>query len=135
MNRILELPRPLPINFSWFSQFQGNILFWFLMSSLQKKKISSRFKILFTVKWERDENVHFMKSVQYMYVYKIMMYSGNQRLQSVGNNDWRAKRFCSNAVLCISFMWQMVKTRMIRIRVIEGPNVHDQIALCVSIHS
>ena len=24
----------------------------------------------------------------------------------------------------------MVKTRVIRIRVIEGPNVHDQIALC-----
>ena len=63
------------------------------------------------------------------YVYKIMMYSGNQRWQSVGNNDRRSKRFCSNAVLYISFTWQMVKTRMIRIQVIEGPNVHDQIAL------
>ena len=95
-----------------------------------EKKISSRFKILFTVKWERDENMHFMKSGQHMYVYKVMMYSGNQRLQSVGNNDRRAKRFCSNAMLCISFTWQMVKTRVIRIQVIEGPNVHDQIALC-----
>ena len=27
-------------------------------------------------------------------------------------------------------MWQMVKTRVIRLRVIEGPNVRDQIALC-----
>ena len=69
-----------------------------------------------------------MKSGQY--VYNIMMYSGNQRLHSAGNNDRRSKRFCSNAVLCISFTWQMVKTRVIRIRVIEGPNVHDQIALC-----
>ena len=46
--------------------------------------------------------MHFMKSGQYMYVYKIMMYSGNQRLQSV-YDDRRAKRFCLNAVLCISF--------------------------------
>ena len=54
-----------------------------------------------------------MKSGQY--VYKIMMYSGNQRLQSVGNNDRRSKRFCSNAVLCISFTRQMV-----------GQNTRDQ---------
>ena len=27
----------------------------------------------------------------------------NQRLGSVGDNNWRSKWFCSNAVLCISF--------------------------------
>ena len=35
----------------------------------------------------------------------------NQRLLSVGDNDRRSKRFCSNAVLCISFTWLIVKTR------------------------
>ena len=27
-------------------------------------------------------------------------------------------------------MWQMVKTRVIRLQVIEGPNVHDQGVFC-----
>ena len=55
----------------------------------------------------------------------------NQRLRRVGSNDRGAKRFCSSAVLCVSFTWQLVKTaRVIKIRVIEGPNVHDQIAFC-----
>ena len=43
--------------------------------------------------------------------------SNNQRVGSVGDNDWRSKRFCSSTVLCIRFMCQMVKTRMIRLRV------------------
>ena len=34
----------------------------------------------------------------------------NQRLGRVGDNDQRSKCFCSIAVLCISFMWQIVKT-------------------------
>ena len=29
--------------------------------------------------------------------------SNNERLRSAGNNDRRSKRFCSNAVLCVSF--------------------------------
>ena len=36
--------------------------------------------------------------------------SNNQRIGSVGDNDRRFKRFCSNTVLCVSFMWQMVMT-------------------------
>ena len=47
--------------------------------------------------------------------------SNNQRLRSAGDNDRRSKRFCSSAVLCVNFTWQMVKTRMIRLRVMEGP--------------
>ena len=52
----------------------------------------------------------------------------NQRLRNAGNNDRKSKRFCSNAVLCVSFTLQMVKKRVIRLRVFEGPNVLDQIA-------
>ena len=40
--------------------------------------------------------------------------SNNQRLRSAGDNDRRLKHFCSNAVLYVSFTWQMVK------------NTHDQ---------
>ena len=58
--------------------------------------------------------------------------SNNQRLRrSAGNNDPRSKRFCSSVVLCVSFTWQMIKTRVIRLRVIEGPNARDQIAFSV----
>ena len=32
------------------------------------------------------------------------------------------------AVLCESFMWQIVKTSVIRLRTTEGPNVYDHIA-------
>ena len=53
----------------------------------------------------------------------------NQRLRSAGDNDRRSKRFCSNAVLCVSFKWQMVKTRVIRLQGVEERNVRDQIAL------
>ena len=28
-------------------------------------------------------------------------------IQSVDDNDWRSKCFCSSAVLCVSFMWQV----------------------------
>ena len=62
---------------------------------------------------------------------KIMLKtSNNQRLWSAGNNDRRLKRFCSNAVLCISFAWQMVKTRMIRLQVIKGLNLCEKIVFC-----
>ena len=54
----------------------------------------------------------------------------NQRLRSAGDNDRRAKRFCSSAVLCVSFTRLVVKTRAIRLRVIEGPNARDQSAFC-----
>ena len=54
----------------------------------------------------------------------------NQRLRSAGDNDQRSKRFGSNDVLCASFTRQTVKTRMIRLQVIEGPDALDQIAFC-----
>ena len=49
--------------------------------------------------------------------------SNNQRLWSTGDNNRRSKRFCSNAVLCVSFAWLMVKKRVIRSRMMEGPNI------------
>ena len=39
---------------------------------------------------------------------------------SAGNNKRRSKRFCSMAVLCISFTWYVT----------EGPNIRDQIVFC-----
>ena len=48
--------------------------------------------------------------------------SNNQRLCKVGENDQRSKCFCS-----IALLWQMVKTQMNRLQVIEGPNMRDQI--------
>ena len=60
----------------------------------------------------------------------IIITSNNQRLGSAGDNDRRSKRFCSNAVLCVSFTWQMFKTRVIRLRGVEGRNARDQIAFC-----
>ena len=56
--------------------------------------------------------------------------SNKQRLRSAGNNDRRSKRFCSNAVLCVGFTWQIVKTHVIRLGGVEGWNVRDQIASC-----
>ena len=61
--------------------------------------------------------------------------SNNQRLRNAGNNDLRSKRFCFNAVLCVSFTLQMVKTRVIILRVFEGPNARDQIARLYAFHS
>ena len=40
----------------------------------------------------------------------------NQRLRSAGEVDQRSKRSYSNAVLCVSFMWQKVQMRVIRLR-------------------
>ena len=63
-------------------------------------------------------------------------YSNNQRLWSADDNDRRSKRFCSIAVLCVSFTRQIVKTRVIRLRVMEGPNARGQICLlCILFHS
>ena len=62
-------------------------------------------------------------------IYNYFPTSNNQRLQSVGDNDQGSKHFFSS-VLCTRFMWQMVKTCMIRLRVIEGPKVCDQSAFC-----
>ena len=62
--------------------------------------------------------------------YKTNITSNNQRLRSVGNNNRRSKRFCSSAVLCVSFVWQMIKTRVIRLPVIEGRNTLDRSAFC-----
>ena len=53
----------------------------------------------------------------------------NRRLRSAGDNNRRSKCFCSSALLCVSFTWQMVKTRVIR-WVVEGPNARDQSAFC-----
>ena len=58
--------------------------------------------------------------------------SNNLSLGSAGDNDRMSKRFCSNAVLCVSFTWYMVKTRVIRVRGVEGRNACDQIAFCTS---
>ena len=56
---------------------------------------------------------------------------GHLRLRS--DNDRRPKRCCSIAVLCASFTCrQIVKTHVIKK---EGPNAHDQIEFCASIHS
>ena len=55
----------------------------------------------------------------------LIITSNNQRLGSAGDNDRRSKRFCSNAVLCVSFTWQMVKTRVIRLRGVEGRDARD----------
>ena len=55
------------------------------------------------------------------------------RLMSAGDNDRRSKHFGSmipHGVLCLSFTWQIVKTRVIRLWVIEGPNARDQSAFC-----
>ena len=61
--------------------------------------------------------------------------SNNQRLRNASNNDRRSKRFFSNAVLCVSFTLQMVKTHVIRLRVFEGANARDQIARFYTLHS
>ena len=65
----------------------------------------------------------------------IIITSNNQRfVGSAGDNDRSSKCFCSNAVLWASFTWQMVKTRVIRLRGVDGRNDCDQIAFC-SFHS
>ena len=56
----------------------------------------------------------------------IIITSNIQRLGSAGD-DRRSKRFYSNAPLCVSFTWQMVKTRVIRLRGVEGRNACDQV--------
>ena len=61
--------------------------------------------------------------------------NNNQRSRNAGSNDRRSKRFCSNAVLCVSFTLQMVKTRVIRLRVFDGSNARDQIARFYTFHS
>ena len=40
------------------------------------------------------------------------------------------KHFCSIAVLCVSFTWQIVKTHVIRLWKVADPNAYDQIAFC-----
>ena len=57
-------------------------------------------------------------------------YTNNRRLDSVGDNDRRSESFCSSAVLCVHITWWMVKTRVIILWVIEGPNAGDQIVFC-----
>ena len=60
----------------------------------------------------------------------LWIYKGMYKNKVVITNNDRAKRYCSNAVHWVSFLWQIVKTRVIRLRVIEGSNTRDQIALC-----
>ena len=78
----------------------------------------------------RIQEVHFRRTCVAKKRLLFASTGNNQRLQSAGDNDGRSKRFCSNAVLCVSFTWQMVKTRVIRLRGIEGRNARDQIAFC-----
>ena len=56
--------------------------------------------------------------------------TNNQTLGRAGDNDQRSKRFCSNAVLCLSLTLQIEKTRVIRWRRVEGRNARDQISFC-----
>ena len=69
-----------------------------------------------------------------LHSYYFILYNNrtgnNWRLWSVGDNDRSSKCFRSNAVLCISFTWQMIKTHMIRLWGVESRNVSDQIAFC-----
>ena len=67
-----------------------------------------------------------------MYCMRFLGYntSNNKRLLIAGNNDWRSKSSCSSAVLFISFTWQIAKMRVIRLRVIEAPNVCVHMAFC-----
>ena len=57
----------------------------------------------------------------------IIITSNIQRLGSAGDDDRRSKRFYSNALLCVSFTWQTVKTRVIKLRGVEGRNACDQV--------
>jgi len=43
--------------------------------------------------------------------WEIHLTSNNQRLGSAGDNDRSSNGFCSSAVFCVRFRWQMVKTR------------------------
>ena len=70
---------------------------------------------------------HVVSYVDYLKDTLFIRTGNNQRLRNAGNNDRKSKRFCSNAVLCVSFKLQMVKKRVIRLRVFEGPNACDQI--------
>ena len=56
---------------------------------------------------------------------QLIITSNNQTLQSANDKDRR-----SNAVIFASFTRQMVKTRVIRFRGVEGPNACNQIAFC-----
>ena len=78
------------------------------------------------VSWWRRLSI---PTIQYKTKYQQtpLQTSNNQRLRSAGDNDRRSKGFCSIAALCVCFTWKLVKTRVIRLRVREGPNARDQI--------
>ena len=42
-------------------------------------------------------------ATKFFVITNIIITSNNQRLESAGDNDRRSERFCSNAVLCVSF--------------------------------
>ena len=89
-----------------------------------------------TVFPRRSDEVPFCCLCCYSAIDTVYDYSNNQRLWSADDNDRRSKRFCSIAVLCVSFTRQIVKTRVIRLRVMEGPNARGQICLlCILFHS
>ena len=50
----------------------------------------------------------------------------NQKVREYARDRSKRPRFY--AALFVSFTWEKVKTHVIRLRVIEGPNTHDQIA-------
>ena len=61
-------------------------------------------------------------------MYKLVITKGyRERATTIEGQNTFAPMLC---FVFLSFMWQMVKTYMIRLRVIEGPNAHDQIVLC-----
>ena len=47
----------------------------------------------------------------------------------------RIKRFCSMAVLWVSFTWEIVKTHVIRLRVIQCLNARDKLHSVHSFHT
>ena len=52
---------------------------------------------------------HVVGYVNYVKDTVFIRTDNNQRLRDAGNNDRKSKRLSSNAVLCVSFMLQMVK--------------------------
>ena len=72
--------------------------------------------------------IYFCHKIYWKYIYRTIKVAecGRQRSQvkTLLLHDPAAP------LLCLSFTWQIVKTRVIRLRVIEGPNARDQSAFC-----
>ena len=123
----------LMLHFSWFAYAAVMRIYKHYFFNL-KDPSTGRFKNQFSFFAEStpcfplDMPPFFLRHRQLLWNAAIVISSSNnQRLRSAGDDDRRSKRFCSSAVLCVSFTWQMVKTRVISLRAIESPNTSDQI--------